>query len=57
MKDVIQRLNAVEQGDPHAASWLLPATWETVSFRREQKGTHWAGIETTGSSVPSPALH
>jgi RNA polymerase sigma factor (TIGR02999 family) len=50
--DITQLLNAVDQGDPHAASQLLPLVYEELRRLARQKLTH----ERSGQTLDPTAL-
>jgi RNA polymerase sigma factor (TIGR02999 family) len=52
MSDVTRILNAIEQGDPHAASQLLPLVYEELRHLAAQKLAH----EAPGQTLQATAL-
>jgi RNA polymerase sigma factor (TIGR02999 family) len=52
MSEVTRILNAIEQGDPHAADQLLPLVYEELRRLAAQKLAH----ETPGQTLQATAL-
>ena len=52
MSDVTRILNAIEQGDPHAASQLLPLVYDELRHLAVQKLAH----EVPGQTLQATAL-